>query len=265
MPTLTPFDTYKEYLAYKNHFSKEKYDYQKYGGKSRAKIDSFYKRKDRYFLEKMSRKYKDPEIRNFFLANFVDTDNPQGLWIGNIIRSGETVYKEWQKRNESLFYHFKQKSEEFLDQYSYDEFFDASNGHPPILKEHLAGNISQEMMCIFQEFIDASDFNFSHWISEVKGRVAKFSKFRHHSDFWTYYYTKICNSNYFHTKEKIQYETIKSYCKSKGVPLILCSINEWSKLNFDYLMKVKRKHRAQHSHPNKEGHRLIAKTILDKI
>ena len=137
--------------------------------------------------------------------------------------------------------------------------------HPPLLKEHLAGNISQEMMCIFQEFIDASDFNFSHWISKVKGRVVRFSKFRHHSDFWTYYYTKICNSNYFHTKEKIQYETIKSYCKSKGVPLILCSINEWSKLNFDYLMKVKRKYRAEHSHPNKEGHRLIAKAILDKI
>ena len=151
MPTLTPFDTYKEYLAYKNHFTKEKYDYQKYGGKSRAKIDSFYKRKDRYFFEKMSRKYKDPEIRNFFLANFVDTDNPQGLWIGSIIRSGETVYKEWQKRNESLFYHFKQKSEEFLDQYTYDEFFDASNGHPPILKEHLAGNISAEEMCVYEK------------------------------------------------------------------------------------------------------------------
>ena len=38
---LSPFDTYKEYLAYKNHFTKEKYDYQRYGGKSRAKIDSF--------------------------------------------------------------------------------------------------------------------------------------------------------------------------------------------------------------------------------
>ena len=148
---LSPFDTYKEYLAYKNHFTKEKYDYQRYGGKSRAKIDSFYKRKDRYFFEKMSRKYKDPEIKNFFLANFVNTDNPQGLWIGNIMRSGETVYKEWQKRHESLFYKFKQKSDELLDQYTYDEFFDASNGHPPILKEHLAGNVSAEEMCVYEK------------------------------------------------------------------------------------------------------------------
>jgi len=148
---LSPFDTYKEYLAYKNHFTKERYDYQRYGGKSRAKIDSFYKRKDRYFFEKMSRKYKDPEIKNFFLANFVNTDNPQGLWIGHIMRSGETVYKEWQKRNESLFYQFKQKSEELMDRYTYDEFFDASSGHPPILKEHLAGNISAEEMCVYEK------------------------------------------------------------------------------------------------------------------
>ena len=113
---LSPFDTYKEYLAYKNHFTKEKYDYQRYGGKSRAKIDSFYKRKDRYFFEKMSRKYKDPEIKDFFLANFVNTDNPEGLWIGNIIRSGEGVYKEWQRRQQSMYYNFKQSSDEMMDQ-----------------------------------------------------------------------------------------------------------------------------------------------------
>ena len=151
LPTLTPFDTYKEYLAYKNHFTKEKYDYQKYGGKSRVKIDSFYKRKDRYFFEKMSRKYKDPEIKDFFLANFVDTDNPQGLWIGNIIRSGEVVYKNWMKRQQSLFYNFKQSSENMMDLYDYEEFFDTSKGHPPILKEHLAGNISVEEMCIYEK------------------------------------------------------------------------------------------------------------------
>ena len=49
---MTPFDTYKEYLAFKNHFTREKYDYHKYGGRSKAKIESFYKRKDRYFFEK---------------------------------------------------------------------------------------------------------------------------------------------------------------------------------------------------------------------
>ena len=116
---MTPFDTYTKYLAFKNHFTKEKYDYHRYGGRSRAKIDSFYKRKDRYFFEKTSRKYKDDEICDFFLANFVDTDNPQGVWIGNMIKTGEVVYRKWMKRQQSLFYNFKQSSEDMMDEYDY--------------------------------------------------------------------------------------------------------------------------------------------------
>ena len=148
---MTPFDSYKQYLAFKNHFTKEKYDYHRYGGNSRAKIDSFYKRKDRYFFEKTSRKYKDDEVCDFFLANFVDTDNPQGVWIGNMIRSGEVIYKDWQRRQQSLFYNFKQSSENMFSTYNLEEFFDASKGHPPILKEHLAGNVSVEDMCIYEK------------------------------------------------------------------------------------------------------------------
>ena len=148
---MSPFDTYKQYLAYKNHFTREKYDYHRYGGRSKAKVESFYKRKDRYFFEKMSRKYNDDQVKDFFLANFVDTDNPQGLWIGNIIKTGEVVYKEWMKRQQSLFYNFKQNSEDMMDEYDYEEFFDASKGHPPILKEHLGGKISVEEMCVYEK------------------------------------------------------------------------------------------------------------------
>ncbi len=148
---MSPFDTYKQYLAYKNHFTKEKYDYHKYGGRSKAKVESFYKRKDRYFFEKMSRKYNDEQVKDFFLANFVATDNPEGVWIGNIIKTGEVVYKEWMSRQQSLFYNFKQGSEDMMDLYDYEEFFDASKGHPPILKEHLGGKISVEEMCIYEK------------------------------------------------------------------------------------------------------------------
>ena len=38
-----------------------------------------------------------------------------------------------------------------MSQYTYDELFDASNGHPPILKEHLAGNVSAEEMCVYEK------------------------------------------------------------------------------------------------------------------
>ena len=90
---VTPFETYQTYLSIKNHFSSPKYDYFKYGGRSRAKITAFNKRKDKYWFEKTSRKYPDKEIVDFLVSNFVSTDNPSGLWIGEIINSGERNYK----------------------------------------------------------------------------------------------------------------------------------------------------------------------------
>ena len=41
IPKVQPFDTYKAYLGLKNHFTKSNYDYHRYGGKSRASLQSF--------------------------------------------------------------------------------------------------------------------------------------------------------------------------------------------------------------------------------
>ena len=54
---VTPFETYQSYLSMKSHFTNRKYDFFRYGGKSRATMASFNKRKDKYWFEKTSRKY----------------------------------------------------------------------------------------------------------------------------------------------------------------------------------------------------------------
>ena len=109
IPKVTPFDAYKSYLGLKNHFTREKYDYHKYCGKSRASLESFYKRKDRFFFEKLSRQKDDGEVIEFFVSNFVSCDDPQSLWIGEIVRNGEKNYTDWKKRLQSLTYIFKQE------------------------------------------------------------------------------------------------------------------------------------------------------------
>ena len=158
-PGMTPFDTYKQYLAFKHHFTKPKYDYFRYGGKSRASLDAFYKRKDRYFFEKTSRKYNDDEVKSFFLANFVETDNPDGLWIGTIIRSGEGSYKRWQNRQQSMYYQYTQQVSKLLDEYTLTDLFKCK-GHPPVLKSYLAGETSIETMAILDKILGyAKDFD----------------------------------------------------------------------------------------------------------
>ena len=147
---VTPFETYQTYLSMKSHFTNRKYDFFKYGGKSRATMASFNKRKDKYWFEKTSRKYSDEEVLNFLLANFVSTDNPQNLWIGEIINSGERNYSQWMKRKQSLTYLFKEQSNELLSDNNLNEVFDCSKGHPPILKKYLGGEMSLETLTILE-------------------------------------------------------------------------------------------------------------------
>ena len=146
---MAPYQVYCEYLALKSHFSNVRYDYFLYNKKVRASESSFFRRKDRYFFEKTSRKYSDKEIVDFLVSNFVSTDNPSNLWIGSIINSGERNYSEWMKRQQSLTYIFKEQSEELLSEIKLEDAFNCSKGHPPILKKYLAGKIGIETLVIY--------------------------------------------------------------------------------------------------------------------
>jgi len=149
---VTPFETYQTYLSMKSHFTNRKYDFFKYGGKSRATMTSFNKRKDKYWFEKTSRKYSDKEVLNFLLSNFVSANNPENLWIGEIINSGERTYAEWMKRQQSLTYLFKEQSNELLSNKNLNEVFDCSNNkHPIVLKKYLGGEISLETFMILEK------------------------------------------------------------------------------------------------------------------
>ena len=69
------FDVYKTYLAVKLHFTTDTYDYYKYGGKVNTKLDTFTKRKDRYFFHKLSTRYAEDNILDFFVSNFLSDQN----------------------------------------------------------------------------------------------------------------------------------------------------------------------------------------------
>ena len=149
-----PFDAYKQYLSLKNHFTKEKYDYHKYCGKSRATVQSFYKRKDRFWFEKLARNKSDQEVVEFFISNFITCTDPSKLWIGEMIREGEGRYTSWKKRTQSLSYVFKEEVETVFTGKKFDDMFELKGlSHPQIIKEHLAKNISLETLIILDRIL----------------------------------------------------------------------------------------------------------------
>ena len=65
---MEPIDVYMMYCAMKAHFGKGNYDFIDYKGKTKITRKSFYKRKDRYFFAKLSRKYDtEKEVKNYFI------------------------------------------------------------------------------------------------------------------------------------------------------------------------------------------------------
>lgn len=181
---LEPFSCYKTYLALKNHFTKDNYDYHKYCGKSRASLQSFYNRKDRFWFEKISRQKSDQEIIDFFVSNFVSCNDPQSLWIGEIIKEGEQNYINWAKRSQALTYIFKEEITSVFTSKNFDQMFEIKNGqHPQILKQHLQKNLSIETLIILDRILSFKK-NFDKKLDDpiwnfVSMKMAKYSSFLH--------------------------------------------------------------------------------------
>ena len=178
---MMPFDAYRCYLSLKNHFTKDKYDYHKYAGKTRATVQAFYKRKDRFWFEKFARKKNDKEVEEFFVSNFISSTDPSTMWIGDMIKNGEARYVDWKKKVQSLSYVFKEETNTLFENSKVDDVFDCSIGHPQILKSYLGGNTSLETMVICDRILEyRRDFdkrlNDPVW-ETVSRKIKKYSPF----------------------------------------------------------------------------------------
>ena len=149
------FEVYKIYLAVKLHFTSKarSYDFHRHLGKTTARLETFTKRRDRYFFHKLSKSYNNNTIVDYFVSNFVTNTN---LWVGDIIgKTGDDNYKQWSKKIEALHYYYEQDIDYILEQdYKFDDLFKSINGqHPPILKMFLSKKINFETVLILDEIL----------------------------------------------------------------------------------------------------------------
>jgi T4 gene Gp59 loader of gp41 DNA helicase/T4 gene Gp59 loader of gp41 DNA helicase C-term len=159
---MTPFETYKDYLSLKNHFNSHGYDYFKYKGKVSGSIDSFNKRKDKFFFEKVA---KHRDAHNLMLANFIQ--NPK-CWIRELAydESAEQIYLDWLKRGQSLTYVVSGDLKKLNEKFD-ENFIVRDNQHPILLKLFCSNSISVETLCVL---VDISRC-FKHWDKELNGDV----------------------------------------------------------------------------------------------
>ena len=165
------FDVYKTYLGVKLHFTSDTYDYYKYGGKVNTKLDTFTKRKDRYFFHKLSTRYAETDILDFFVANFL-ADSKR--WIGNLLANdGRDVYLDYKKRKEAFAYHFKQECGTIASDFgrrniSFNDGFIPVNGqHPRVLRLLIQRKISYQTAVVLDHFLGFT----KNWDKEITEKV----------------------------------------------------------------------------------------------
>lgn len=147
---MNPYEVYVTYLAIKRHYSTPSYDFFKYHGKIKCSPEAFKKSKDRLFFERLSRKKKPQEIVDFFVSNFVASDNPSSLWIGDIIRNGEEVYQESKRVRESLSYIFEQDLRALTEsQHLFELVKIDGSKHPKLLRSYLNHSLRFESFFLF--------------------------------------------------------------------------------------------------------------------
>ncbi len=147
---MEPIDVYLMYCAMKAHFSRKDYDFLTYKGKSRVPRNSFYKRKDRLFFVKLSKKYEDyDDIKNYFVANFITERN------GYIANFNDKNYEIWKDRRSNFYDIFTEEIRPFVK--DFNPIFKVKNSeHPFLLKEYLGKRVSLETLVILDELIGFS-------------------------------------------------------------------------------------------------------------
>ena len=153
------FEVYKIYLAIKLHFTskRQSYDFHKHNGRTTARLETFTKRRDRYYFHRLSKSFDNKSIVNYFLSNFVSNTN---LWVGDIIgKTGDEHYKQWTKKIESLHYYYEQDIDYIIERMTTknikfnDLFLSVDGQHPPILKMFLAKKINFETLIILDDIL----------------------------------------------------------------------------------------------------------------
>ena len=144
---MEPIDVYLMYCAMKAHFGNTDYDFITYKGKSRVSRDSFYKRKDRFFFVKLSRKYKEyNEIRDYFISNFIKDRN------GYISSFNDENYENWKIRRYSFYGIFSEEIKPFVKEFN--PLFEVKKSeHPKLMKEFLGGRLSLETLIVLDELV----------------------------------------------------------------------------------------------------------------
>ena len=149
------YSAYQTFHGLKLHFTTDSYDYIKYHGKTRVNQESFMRDKSKFTFYKLSRKYNQEELKEFYVANFVDGRTG---WVGDLLSiEAEDCYMKWLKKMQSISYQFEQDLDKILSKGVKGLLTVKPGEHPELLIMAMQKRINVETIIIMNKFMNFLD------------------------------------------------------------------------------------------------------------
>jgi hypothetical protein len=178
------YEACKHYIAIKNHFSKDSYNFLGLSNTYRGlgfnySVTNYNKRKDKFFFRKASRYHNKEEFIKYVISNIIyGTSSKYQLDSLHMSSLTEENYNKLKCNIESLFYRFCNDINDVLSATdSFENIFDCSNGKMPIL---LQRNVSIETLTILDKFVRFSktfDGNAVYYWPSIGYKVKNYNMF----------------------------------------------------------------------------------------
>ena len=144
------YQAYQIYQSLKLHFTTD-YDAVKYNYKTSVKQSSFDRRKDRYFFEKLSRRFNKEELIHYFTANLIEN---QKVWIGDM---SDEIYSAYVARYDKLTYMFDEDVKFLYNKgYTFDQLCSITEDYAasPLLEALRAHEIRTETVVLLDILVN---------------------------------------------------------------------------------------------------------------
>lgn len=165
---MNEFDAFNVYLAFKLHFTTDKYDITKTRGAVKTHKETFLKRNDQFNFKRLAEEFKDDELPRFLIANHVDGNRWGGAFI---YEEALQVYHKWKGRVQSLTKNFQNDLDAIVEELIEEDvkvfdkvFVVKDEQHPILLQMYCRGDVNIETMII----LDGINNYLKHWDSELK-------------------------------------------------------------------------------------------------
>lgn len=147
MVKISGYETFCLYLAIKNHFTLDSYDYFKYNGKTKhISKETYLARRDRFQFEKLARKCDN--LEDHLVANMIKDKT----WVGDLLSDDAfDNTKEYVKINQSMSYVFRNELFTIGEIKPALRFEDGQ--YPNIITMLMYGSVSPQTFVILNRFV----------------------------------------------------------------------------------------------------------------